>query len=345
MLNAECYAKTRPQVLQNPALPMGNTNIILDQKRQAMNQQEKTRYETGPTLGSVESMLHIPMRDGHQSETRVFKPGTGTPSRGSSPLVALLFGGGFTAGSNLQLVPIARALVSLYGAVVVTLSYRLAPDHKFPTAPRDTWDNVQWLARHAPAELGADLAAGFVLGGVSAGGNLAVVTAHQALKHSESESKHKLAAPLTGLWTSIPITLSQGTIPAEHRDLWLSREQNATAPLLGAKQIEAMHRIYEPDFTSDEYTPFSAQTIRSFAGMPPTYVQVAGLDPLRDDGLVYERALRGHGVQTRLDVYPGMPHGHFAAFPGVKASDRFRRDTVVGIGWLLGREVDGDVLQ
>lgn len=324
---------------------MGDTTTTLDQKRQALTQQEKTHYETGPTLGSVESMLHIPMRDGHQSETRVFKPGTGTPpSSGGSPLIALLFGGGFTAGSNLQLVPLARTLVSLYGAIVVTLSYRLAPDYKFPTAARDTWDNVQWLAQHATGgELGADLAAGFVLGGVSAGGNLAVVTVHQALKHSESESK--LAAPLTGLWTSIPITLSEGTIPAEHRDLWLSREQNATAPLLGAKQIEAMHRIYEPDPISDEFTPFSAQTIGSFAGMPRTYVQVAGLDPLRDDGLVYERALRGQGVQTRLDVYPGMPHGHFAAFPGVKASGRFGRDTVVGIGWLLGREVDGDVLQ
>lgn len=96
------------------------------------------------------------MRDGHQSETRVFKPDT-PPSSGPR-LIALLLGGGFAIGSNLQLVPIARALASIYSAIVVTLSYRRAPEH-------DTWDSAQWLAQRAPTEVGADLAAGFVLGG------------------------------------------------------------------------------------------------------------------------------------------------------------------------------------
>ena len=114
------------------------------------------------------------MRDGHQSETRVFKPDT-PPSSGPR-LIALLLGGGFTIGSSLQLVPIARALASIYSAVVVTLSYRRAPEH-------DTWDSAQWLAQHAPTEVGADLA---------------IVTAHrQTLKEKESKRKHQQARRTT----------------------------------------------------------------------------------------------------------------------------------------------------
>lgn len=276
--------------------------------------------------------MNIPMRDGYSSETRVFKPAeaaTGTP------LVVLIFGGGFINGSNIQLVAFARAIAKLYGATAVTLSYRLAPEYKFPTAANDIWDGVSWLAENASSQIGnVDLAQGFVIGGISAGGNLAVVTAHKALKE-------KLAAPITGIWACIPVLLSDSTVPEEYKDRWSSRVQNANAPLFNAQSIEFVRQLYQPDEASPDYTPFpNPADLSSLSSIPRTHVQVAGLDPLRDDGLIYEKALRDHGVETRLDVYPGVPHAHFSALPGLNASYRSRRDTLVGIGWLLRREVD-----
>lgn len=137
---------------------MSNPGLTLDQRRQASRERDTLRHETFPTLGSVESVLHIPMRDGYQSETRVFKPAN--PPASGSPLVVLMYGGGFVIGVNLQMSSFARALTYLYGATVVSLSYRLAPEHKFPTAPHDAWDSTQWLAEHAPKELGVNLSAG-----------------------------------------------------------------------------------------------------------------------------------------------------------------------------------------
>lgn len=274
------------------------------------------------------------MRDGHQSPIRVFQPASpGEPK----PLVALVFGGGFISGSNLQLVPFARAIAGLYDATVVTLSYRLAPEWKFPTAPRDIWDSVVWLAENAGGQLGVDLSAGFVLGGVSAGGNLTVVTAQRALKE-------KLATPLTGLWACIPVTTTEKTVPARYKGRWVSREQNAGAPLLGAREIQVVEDLYQPDDLSEDYTPFGPRADSSFSRLPRTYVQVAGLDPLRDDGLIYESVLKDHGVETRLDVYPGVPHGHFAVLADLKESVRSRRDTIIGIGWLLGKEMSEEAL-
>ena len=277
------------------------------------------------------------MRDGYSSETRVFKPAeaaTGTP------LVALIFGGGFINGSNIQLVAIARAVAKLYGATTVTLSYRLAPEYKFPTAPHDIWDSVSWLAENASSQIGnVDMAKGFVIGGVSAGGNLAIVTAHKALKQ-------KLAAPITGVWACIPAGLSDSTIPEQYKDIWASRVQNVNAPFLNTQAIEIISQLYQPIETSEDYTPFpDPADLSCLSGIPRTHVQVAGLDPLRDDGLIYEKALRDHCVETKLDVYPGVPHAHFSALPGLKASSQSRKDTLVGLGWLLRREVDVNAVE
>lgn len=310
---------------------MAKPDSTLAQRREEMHSREKYRYNNSPTFDTTESVIQIPMRDGHLSETRVFKPQS---TEKDAPLVVLIFGGGFISGSNIQLAHFARAVAKLYAATTVTLSYRLAPGYKFPTAAYDIWDGVSWLAENAAREIGnVDLSKGFVIGGVSAGGNLAIVTAHKALKE-------RLAAPLTGIWACIPATLSDDTVPEQYKELFTSRVQNAKAPLLNAQSIEVVKQLYQPDESSPDYTPFTPDGLGSFSQIPRTHVQVAGLDPLRDDGLIYERVLRDHGVETRLDVYPGVPHAHFSAMPGLKASYASRRDTLLGIGWLLRQEVD-----
>ena len=277
--------------------------------------------------------MTIPMRDGHESEIRVFKPAS--PPANGSPLVALLFGGGFITGSNIQLIPIARSVAALYGAVAVTLSYRLAPESKFPTAPHDAWDSVKWLAANAKS-LGADPSLGFVLGGVSAGGALTVVTAQRAMKE-------QISPPLTGLWACIPVTLDEKIVPEKYKEMFQSREQNKNAPLLDGKYINMVQDLYKPDIKSEDYTPFNSDI--GFEGLPKTYVQINGMDPLRDDGLIYERAIRDKGVQTKLDVYAGLPHAFFSAFPDLKQSARYRSDIAMKMGWLLGREPDREVLR
>jgi acetyl esterase/lipase len=71
--------------------------------------------------------------------------------------------------------------------------------------------------------------------------------------------------------------------------------------------------------------------------MPRTFIQAAGMDMYRDDAIIYRTMLREHGVQARLKVYPGVPHGHANLYPGLKASREARVDTLEGFGWLLVR--------
>ncbi|KAB8260180.1 hypothetical protein BDV32DRAFT_138268 [Aspergillus pseudonomiae] len=269
------------------------------------------------------------MRDGHQSNLHIVKPGN---SSGANPVVVLIFGGAFVMGSNIQSIVWARTIAALYGATVVQPSYRLAPEHKFPTAPNDIWDSVQWIAANASA-LDADLTKGFVLGGGSAGGNLAIVTAHRAVKE-------KLSPPITGVLASIPVCMSQETVPEKYKELWVSREQNAYAPGnpgLDTKSIKGYEALYQQDRLSEDFSPFNSTV--PFSALPRTYVQVAGLDILRDDGIVYAKVLRDNGVEVRLDAYPGMPHGHFNLWPHLKQSIKSQEDTVWHFGWLLRRPV------
>ncbi|KAK1992600.1 alpha/beta hydrolase fold-3 domain-containing protein [Colletotrichum falcatum] len=274
--------------------------------------------------------VNVKMRDGYLSETRIHKPPN--PSGAKSPVIVLLYGGGFVMGDCHQLSGFARVAARLFNATVINLSYRLAPANPFPAAPKDVWDGLRWVAENART-LGGDASAGFILGGLSAGGNLAAVTAQKTV-----DGTQVLAPPLTGLWLCVPAIAEEDAVPAKYRDLLFSKEQNAEAPVLDAATFRRVTAAYAPDAGSPDYSPFNSGAPHK--GMPPTFLQVAGKDILRDDGLVYERALREHGVDTRLEVYPGAPHGHIA-FQGesVGSSVKARVDVYKGLAWLLNVSV------
>lgn len=271
----------------------------------------------------------IPMRDGYASEIRIYRPENPRP-REQTPLVVLIYGGGFILGDNKQLNAYARAISTLFGATVVSISYRLAPEYKFPIAAYDCWDSLCWIAKHA-AEMGADPTTGFILGGVSAGGNLAAVTGQKSI----AERFHP---PLTGLWLGIPFILDETIVPAMYKSLFVSRVQNREALILNGDSVRNTYDLVGFDVLSPDFSPFNFPG--AHIGMPPTYFQVAGADPLRDDGLIYERVLREHGVPTRLSVYPGGPHGHYSAWPDAEISRKWDFDVIDAFGWLLGRSVN-----
>jgi acetyl esterase/lipase len=163
-------------------------------------------------------------------------------------------------------------------------------------------------------------------GGTSAGANIAAVMSY--LARSES-----LSPPLTGTFLSVPPLLPESVVPAKYQSLYLSRKQNLNAPVVDKNGIELMTSTYQADDNSPLYACFNHPD--GHARLPPMYMQVCGLDPLRDEGLLYERVLREAGVQTKLDVYPGLPHAFWALYPQFKDSPGVAADTMKGVAWLL----------
>lgn len=235
---------------------------------------------------------------------------------------------------------LARTLTDLYNATVVCPSYRLAPEFPWPHSHHDAWDSLLWISAHATTSLGASPQTGFILGGASAGANIAAVLAQKSLSGtSRSNEPPSLASPLTGLWADIPMLFARPeNVPDEYKQFHFSASQNATAPgLLTPQAIQFIRDSFRADGTSPDFSPVNAEN--AHVGMPRTFLQVAGMDMYRDDGLVYGRMLEGAGVETRVRVYAGVPHGHASLYPGLRASGEARVDSVEGIGWLLGREV------
>lgn len=280
-----------------------------------------------PADDIVESEVIVPMRDGYSNFARVRK--ARMPPAQGSPLIVLAFGGGFIAGDNRQMASEAHALVRLFGAVVVNVSYRLAPEHKFPCSWEDTWDNLVWLAKHA-SEVGADPARGFIVGGTSAGAKLAAACARKA-------QVEPLAYPLTGQWLYVPWLFSEHQIPEKLIHLLVSRQQNKEAPVLCTADLEKVIEYTGLDVDSPWICPTSAR--HPLNGLPKSYIQVDGMDPLRDDGLLYDEMLRESGVESRCDLYSGVPHAHAAFMPGTNVARKAVVDMLVGMGWMLDQEI------
>ena len=213
---------------------------------------------------------------------------------GIGPFALLVFfhGGGFVVGSLDSADQICRTLCWGAGCVVVSVDYRLAPEHKFPAAPDDCLAATRWAAEHA-TEFNADPTR-LIVAGDSAGGNLATVTALRI--------RDEGGPALSGQLLLYPVA-DYHTPPTP------SYLANADGYLLTRDTMIWFweHYLNSASEASDPHaSPLRAPDLRS---MPPALVITAELDPLRDEGERYAERLQLAGVPTVLSRYDGMIHG------------------------------------
>jgi acetyl esterase len=214
-------------------------------------------------------------------------------SGATPPVVVFLHGGGWSVGDLDTYDGDARNHAVGSGAVVVSVDYRLAPEHPYPAAVEDAWAATQWVAAHA-CELGADPDR-LAVAGDSAGGNLAAVVAQQARDAGGPPIWFQL------LW--YPGTTFDTSLP--------SFTENANAPLLDYSAVKGFSRWYVGDLDlSDIPATLAPARAKNLAGLPPAYIAVAGNDPLRDDGARYAELLAAAGVPAELHNAKTLIHGY-----------------------------------
>ncbi len=310
--------------------------------------QQKLANSRPPNI--VETEHHVPLSTGFTSRLLVCHAMAppGAPPK-PSPVIILFHGGIHVLGFPEFDLTLARALATAYNATVICPSTRKAPESVFPAMLDDAWAILQAVAHGAQDQQRADCkflppsadpGAGFVIGGTSSGANFADVVAHLARDAN-------LTPPLTGLFLACGAFMdSVRSVPPPYRELYLSREQNKDSPIANAQFMRAFIEAINPDTASALWAPFDwpassgsdgdADTVLSHVGMPPVYFQVCGMDVNRDDGLVYEAVLRERcGVKTKVDLYAGLPHCWWDAYPELEASKKRMADTIKGFGWLL----------
>ena len=213
------------------------------------------------------------------------------------PMTIFFHGGGFALGDLDTHDATARDHAVGAASVVVSVDYRLAPEHPYPAAVEDAWAATRWVADHA-GEFGADRSR-LAVAGDSAGGNLAAVVAQLARDAARSGDGPELAFQL--LW--YPATMWDTSLP--------SFAENADAPVLDGDAMAAFTHWYAGHVDpADAPATLAPGRAGDLSGLPPAYVAVAGHDPLRDDGIRYAELLTAAGGEVELHNAETLVHGY-----------------------------------
>lgn len=254
--------------------------------------QARAAYEAGAGVLEIAAQelprvedIAIPARDGHTLPARLYAPRL----ERALPVLLYLHGGGFTIGSVATHDVLCRQIAHLAGCAVVSLDYRLAPEHQFPTAIHDAWDALQWLAQQG-ATLGLDTTR-MAVGGDSAGGTLAAACA--------------LLARDAGLALQLQLLIYPGTCAHQDTD---SHFRYAHGLVLEREGIQWFFNHYVRSASDREDWRFAPLLAPDVEGVAPAFVCLAELDPLVDEGVQYADMLRMAGVPVELEIYKGVTH-------------------------------------
>lgn len=277
---------------------------------------QKLHFAYRPAAPAVAEchFLEIPRPDGSVLPARYYR-GAGTEPDEALPVLVYFHGGGWTVGDLASYDVLARELANGGRCAVVTVGYRLAPEHPFPAGVEDASHALDWVARQA-GNLRLDDKR-IAVGGDSAGGNLALVAS--------------LAARDAG---RPALCFSLLVYPAvDQRGLTESHQKFGEGFMLTREVIARFQQGYLPDQSARENWRASPILAERFDGLPPALVMTAEFDPLTDDALACVARLREAGVAVEHHQFAGMIHGFFTlggyfedgARAVALAADRLRR--------------------
>ena len=228
--------------------------------------------------------------EGYQIPIRIYTP----DAKGQLPVLVFFHGGGWVLGNIESHDSVCRELANKANCIVISVDYRLAPEHKFPAAPEDCYAATKWAVLNAAA-FGGDPSR-VAVGGDSAGGNLAAAVAQMAAdRGAPSLTYQMLIYPVTNyaLDTS-------------------SYKENADGYLLTRDMMQWFWTQYlanDEDGKNAYASPMQARTVRRVA---PAFIMTAEFDPLRDEGEAYGERLKKEGVPVACKRYDGAIHGFFS---------------------------------
>ena len=278
------------------SMPGGRTEFTPETRRTANAWAQRFMGEAEPSV-AIRS-LGFPGPAGEQP-LRLYTP----PGKGPFPVVAWIHGGGFWMGDDLPMWDgTCSRLAKDAGALVVSIGYRLAPEHPFPAAVEDSFAGLRFVAAHA-GEWNGDASRLAVMGG-SAGGNLAAVMAQRARDEGGPALVYQVLL-----------------VPAVSAEDGASESRRIFAAGYGLDGVAQMVGAYLPNPADRTRAWASPLLAERFDGLPPALILTAEFDPLRDEGELYGDRLRAAGVEVTQRRMAGAIHGFLGSSEDMAASE------------------------
>ncbi|KAJ7134470.1 alpha/beta hydrolase fold-domain-containing protein [Mycena epipterygia] len=225
---------------------------------------------------------------------RAFTPEGASPANGW-PCFIFFHGGGWTFGNISSENSFSTNMCIRAKCVVISVNYRLAPEHRYPTAVEDAIESLDWVIQNGKSKLNIDTTR-VAVGGSSSGGNLAAIL---ALKAAEASPP----IPLVFQLLIVPVTDNTASV----ENLWA---ENQLTPWLSPARMLWFRDNYLPnkeDYTKWDASPYFAPEAL-LAKVPKAWIAVCEADILRDEGIAYGKKLTSVGVEAEIEVYKGAPH-------------------------------------
>ncbi|MBE7940371.1 MULTISPECIES: alpha/beta hydrolase [Ramlibacter] len=285
MLHPQARALLR--MMEDKGVPPTHT-LSVDEARRFYRERRAVTQPAPPAVGESRD-LRMPGPAG-EIPLRLYRP-AGSAAGALLPVLVYYHGGGWVIGDLDTHDTLCRELANGSGCAVVAVDYRMGPEHRFPAASDDALAAARWVRANA-ASLQVD-GARMALGGDSAGGNLAAVTALAMRDAGDAPAAFQLLI--------YPAT--------DQRCLTASYQANGQGYLLTQDTMRYFHGHYFGDDTHNLDWRASPMLAASLEGVPPALVLTAGFDPLRDEGTAYAQRLTESGVRTTLVCFERQIHG------------------------------------